>query len=216
MAVVILCNTSAALSQVSYESKSLGHPVAVQSFLPGTLVNWTAVLDNNKVLLNWTTTVEVNTKHFTIEKSFDGTEFMESALLFAAGNSNIRKQYVFSDKVSINVTRVIYYRLKMVDMDGNVKYSDIRTVRGSKPVGVMLEVFPNPTVNDLKLTISSTWINQKLLIEVCNINGVVVKSTLNQKAREIETLNVQQLPKGMYIVKVSNGTEVTAQQFLKN
>jgi len=196
-------------------NKSFTHAASVQSFLPGTLVNWTAKLDKNKVLLNWTTTIEKNSVHFTVEKSFNGVEFTDAAVLFAAGNSNIRKQYVFSEKLSHNAKN-IYYRLRMVDMDDNIKYSDVRVVRGNTPENVKLEVYPNPTANDLKLTISSEWVNEKLLIEVYNLNGRLVRSRLNEKSREVETLSVKDLTTGMYVVKVSHGTESSIQRFLKN
>jgi hypothetical protein len=194
--------------------KSLIYPGSVQSFLPGTLVNWTAKLDKNKVLLNWTTTIEKNSVHFTIEKSFNGVDFTDAAVLFAAGNSNIRKQYAFTEKLSHNAKN-IYYRLKMVDMDDNIRYSDIRVVRDNTPENVKLEVYPNPAANDLKLTISSAWVNEKLLIEVYNINGVLVSAKLNEKSRETETLSVKDLTRGMYIVKVSHGSESSVQRFLK-
>src|SRR5256885_6645873 len=60
-----------------------------QAFLPATLVQWNVVLNNNDVVLNWTTTVEKNSSHFMIERSFNGISFTEIAKLSAAGNSEI-------------------------------------------------------------------------------------------------------------------------------
>jgi hypothetical protein len=214
--IVLVISSGHAFCQTDASEKSSVSPAGIQSFLPGTLINWTATVDKNKVLLTWTTTVEKNSRHFTVEKSFDGLEFSEAALLFAAGNSDMRKQYVFSEKLSINANKAIYYRLKMVDMDANVKYSDVRTVRSNKLEGVKLELFPNPAINDLKVTVTSSWVNQKLIIQLCNINGVLVKSKVNEKAKETETIDIKDLPGGMYIVRVLNGNESSSQQFLKN
>src|SRR5690349_20633868 len=122
----------ASRSNAQQSEKTTYFPTSVQSFLPGTLVNWTAKIDKNKVFLTWTTTVEKNTLHFTVEKSFDGQEYSEVAVLFAAGNSDIRKNYVFTEKVSNNGNKLIYYRLKMVDLDRNVKYSDVRTIKDNQ------------------------------------------------------------------------------------
>ena len=54
---------SAALGNTTFAK-----PEAVQSFLPGTLVDWTVKIEKNKVVLAWTTTIEANALHFTVEK----------------------------------------------------------------------------------------------------------------------------------------------------
>src|SRR5438067_13420333 len=64
-----------------------------QAFLPVTLVQWNVVLNNNDVVLNWTTTTEKNSSRFLVERSFNGINFSEIANLSAAGNSEITRKY---------------------------------------------------------------------------------------------------------------------------
>src|SRR5687767_3470467 len=56
------------------DNKTFANPEGVQSFLPGTLVDWTVKIEKNKVVLGWTTTMEANAIHFTVEKSFNGVD----------------------------------------------------------------------------------------------------------------------------------------------
>jgi hypothetical protein len=198
------------------ETKTLVKPESVQSFLPGTLVDWTVKIEKNKVVLGWTTTIETNAVHFTIEKSFNGVDYTDAAVLSAAGNSNSRKQYAFTEKLSHNASKNIFYRLKMLDKDANLKYSDVRTIRASAQEQVKLEIYPNPAVNDLKLTVGASWVNQKLMVQVYNINGILVKTKVNEYAKETELLTVSDLPKGLYVVKVSNGSSSGLLRFVKN
>src|SRR5688500_7268649 len=132
------------LSQQDEKPGALGNktflkPETVQSFLPGTLVDWTVKIEKNKVVLGWTTTIEANALHFTIEKSFNGVDYSDAAVLSAAGNSNSPRQYAFTEKLTHNASKNIFYRLKLVDMNANVKYSDVRTVRASAQEEVKLE-----------------------------------------------------------------------------
>ena len=198
------------------DNKTFAKPEAVQSFLPGTLVDWTVKIEKNKVVLGWTTTIEANALHFTVEKSFNGVDYTDAAVLSAAGNSNSRKQYVFTEKLSHNANKSIFYRLRLLHKDENVKYSDVRTVRASAQEEVKLEVYPNPAVNELKLTVGASWVNQKLLVQVYNVNGILVKTKVNENAKETELLTVTDLPKGLYVVKVSNGSSSGVLRFMKN
>ena len=215
-AAVLIFSGTAVAQNGKEEQQADVKPETVQSFLPGTLVDWTVKIDKNKVVLGWTTTIEANALHFTIEKSFNGTDYSDAGLLLAAGNSNSRKQYAFTEKLSNNASKNIYYRLKLVDLNANVKYSDVRSVRAGAQEEVKLEIYPNPAVNELKLSVAASWINQQLVVQVYNMNGILVKTKINDNAKETELLPVSDLAKGLYFVKVSNGSSSSVLRFVKN
>ncbi len=103
---------------------AVAYQAPVAKLLPVTLVDWTVQYNNGKVSLKWATAAEHNASHFIIERSFDGAEYSDIAMLFAQGNSEIRTEYAFKDdKVSAGNSGVIYYRLKMVDMNANADAS---------------------------------------------------------------------------------------------
>ncbi len=197
--------------------KSFSYQTPVVNFLPVTLINWNATLANNNIALKWTTTEERNASHFIIERSFDGTDYSDIAMLFAVGNSDINNDYSYNDKVPAGNNGIIYYRLKMVDMDGRYKTSDIKVVRvGVSSDAVKVVAYPNPVVNDVRVTIPQNWQGKTVSYQLSNANGQVIKSYTVQYASQTEVIAMSQVPTGMYILRVINGTETAVQAVVKS
>lgn len=197
--------------------KGFDYTAPVTSMLPATLINWGATLNNNTVSLKWTTTMEKNTSHFMVERSFDGVEYTDAAMLVTAGNSDLQRNYAFNDKVPAGTSGVIYYRLTLYDMDGRTKTSDVRIVRiGKGAETVKIIAYPNPVVSDVRITIPQNWQDKKVDYQLMNTNGQVVKSFSIQHAGQTEVVSMSQVPAGMYIMKVSNGNEISAQAIVKS
>jgi len=116
--------------------------------LPVKLLSFNANLDQaqTKVNLAWSTATETNTHHFVIERSIDGKNFTEAGTMAAAGNSNELKNYQLTDNISSLNATVIFYRLRQVDVDGEVTYSQTKIIRLSKQTGNKnsLQAYPKP------------------------------------------------------------------------
>ena len=153
-----------------------------EAFLPVTLIDWNIILKNSNVELSWTTTVEKNSNHFLVERSTNGINFTEVGRLNAAGNSDITNKYKYSDKLNSNHTGIIYYRLKSADRNGNIKQSDVRIVRAKANNTMSISAFPNPVVNEIRITIPQNWQSQKVTYEISNANGVVVSQVVKSKS----------------------------------
>jgi hypothetical protein len=196
--------------------KTFSYQAAV-IILPVTLINWSAACTNNNIALKWTTTVERNASHFIIERSFDGIEYADVAMLFAAGNSDINNNYAYNDKVAAGNSGIIYYRLKMADMDGRYKTSDVRIVRiGKSSDGVKIIAYPNPVVNDVRITIPQNWQGKQVSYQLSNANGQIIKSYTIQYASQTEVIAMSQVPAGMYIMRVISGNETAVQSVVKS
>jgi hypothetical protein len=91
-----------------------------------------------------------------IERSFNGVDYDEAGMLMTGNNSENKKNYSYTDRLS-GKERVVYYRLKGVDLDGTMKYSEIRGVTLSINQAEALEItaYPNPVINDLAISIQS-------------------------------------------------------------
>ncbi len=189
----------------------------VTGTLPVSLINWTATYTNSNIALKWTTTSERNASHFIIERSFDGNEYTDAAMIFAIGNSDNVNNYSYNDKVPGNNNGAIYYRLKMVDMDGKAKTSVVRIVRlGKTSETVKLIAYPNPVINDLRITIPQNWQDKQVSYQVVNSGGQIIKSLTIAHANQTEIVTMTAVPAGMYIVKVTNGTETGTQTIVKS
>ena len=210
-----LGTSNAALRYNSIWFRSFSYTVA--TFLPVKLTSFTAnTINSNKILLNWNTAQEKNSSHFTIEKSLNGKDFADAGIVFTMGDSEIPQQYSFTDELRTDQKGMIYYRLKIVNLDGGIQYSSIKVVRLEEKPNVSILVYPNPVANDLRVTLPSTWQDKKVIIDIYTINGVLVKKFISNTASQTETINVRALNPGSYIIRSTNNVETTSHYIIKS
>ena len=184
--------------------------------LPVKLIAFNAALINKKVSLTWTTAMEKNLSHFVIERSTNGVDFTDAGILFTEGDSETARSYSFKDAVSTSGNGVLYYRLKMVDLDGKFERSTIRIIKLGQSTGKLeLQTFPNPVVNEVRITIPEGWQGKHVVYEVYTSNGQLVKRFQNKSATQTETVNMQTLQPGTYVIKAMNDTEIASQRIIK-
>ncbi|HEX6427618.1 MAG TPA: T9SS type A sorting domain-containing protein, partial [Niastella sp.] len=200
----------------SFWFKSFAYQAPVNNALPVVLNSFTAKKTSNQVVLSWSTDIETDVSHFVIQKSLNGKDFTDAGMLFTEGNSDVRKEYHFKDELRNISSGLVYYRLKIVDLDGKYKQSPVRIIRVAEDNAAgSITVYPNPAVSDVRITLSSTWQDKAVNIQVMNANGQSVTQITNAWPGQTETINVSNLTAGLYIVKVSNGVETTMQRFVK-
>ncbi len=111
-------------------------PFLINAPLPITLVYFNVKAEGKKAHLSWQTATEQNSDRFEIERSFDGLHFEKIGSVKAAGNSTSHIDYNFFDlapKKGIN-----YYRLKEVDIDNRLQYSETKTAQFGDDVPFVL------------------------------------------------------------------------------
>ncbi len=96
---------------------------STKSPLPIELLSFKAECNNMQNILTWQTASEQNNNYFTLEKSFDGENFIAFTQVQSQGNSNNLQNYSDIDYSPFNGNN--YYRLKQTDLDGQYTYSDI-------------------------------------------------------------------------------------------
>lgn len=153
--------------------------------------------------LNWTTSQESNSSHFTIERSADGNNFSQIGKVNAAGNSSVTLKYQFTDELPLSGLN--YYRLKLVDKDNSQKTSDIVSIRNSS--SSLMNVYPNPASNSVTIELH----NEKAevaQVEVTDMNGSrVLQSQVNlNSGLNRVPFNVSTLPSGVYNLNVKTST----------
>jgi hypothetical protein len=202
--------------QYSLWFKSFNYSTPVIQTLPVDLVSFNASLNGpDKVILNWATSLEKNSSHFVIERSFDGKSFDDAGLVFSNENSSATETYSFTDNIPSANSGLIYYRLKMVDMDNSFKYSDVVVVRIQKDQQFTLLAFPNPAISELRVTIPDSWQNKTVAYSIYSLSGSLVKFKINSNAGQTESLNIADLPSGSYIIRTTNGNQNATQKFMK-
>lgn len=94
--------------------------------VPVTLIDFSASEKSGKSLLLWSTATEINSSHFELERSTDGRNFETIGTVNANGNTNTRIDYQLFDYYP--ETGVNYYRLKIIDKDGQFEYSKTASI----------------------------------------------------------------------------------------
>lgn len=184
--------------------------------LPVKLMNFDAKYNAPNVMLNWSTSQEKNFNHFVIETSSDGINYKELGVVFGAGESEIQRNYSYEHK-NMNNKGLIYYRLKSVDNDDKIAYSAVRMIRTEAATKTLsLTAFPNPAVSELRLTIPANWQGKSVKFELYNANGQKVMEMMNGNASQTEVMNVNNINKGMYVVKAICDSETAMQKVMKN
>ncbi len=98
---------------------STGYP------LPLNFLSFTAQRKDGYSDLHWITVNEVNTHHFEIERSGNGTSFTSIGTMPALNDPNMN-HYSYKDHLPVN--GVTFYRIRCVDIDGQSKLSKIAAV----------------------------------------------------------------------------------------
>jgi sugar lactone lactonase YvrE len=94
----------------------------ISSLVPVELSSFSASVTLNNVELNWTTATETNNFGFSIERRSEDSEFEEIGFVKGNGTSTLINSYSFID--SKPLSGVVYYRLKQIDLDGSINYSN--------------------------------------------------------------------------------------------
>ncbi len=159
-------------------------------------------IQNKYSQLNWSTSSEQNVDHFEIESSSNVTDFKSIGSVKAVGNSSIQNNYSFNDANPFNGTN--FYRLKEVDINGNVKYSNVIHIAFNFN---KLDIYPNPAHGHIYIHNNTYFTNNdKVNINLVNVDGQTV---LNQEyttaGGELITINVPpSIATGMYVLNITN------------
>lgn len=169
--------------------------------LPVILASFKVALEGNIACLRWTTTSEINSNHFEIERSFDTKTWTKIGEMDCKKTGDAIAHYTFNDLT--NLTGNVYYRLKMIDNDGTFAYSRIGVVSFEKS---NLIAFPNPFDTGRPLTLFAG----NKIIEKLKFFGSSGKMEL-ETAGEPAPSHLRALPAGQYLIKVffQDGTTET-------
>ena len=201
---------------VSQSSHVAGNIENQEFSLPLVMTAFKAVLKNNKVTLSWTTGLEKRLSHFVIERSTNGIDYKETAIVFAVTNSSAKQNYSYQDAINIHESGILYYRIKLVDPVGKFQNSTVKLIRVSDQASVMeVTTYPNPVVNELRITIPDGWQNQPVSYEVYTSNGKLLKRTVSNNANQTEVLNMQDCAAGVYLIRTSTRTDTKSRCIVK-
>ena len=174
--------------------------------LPLDLLTFTGSLQrDNTTLLQWKTENEINASHFIVERSTDANIFIAIGQVRAQGSSNTTTQYSLVDNNIANLSSpVIYYRLKMMDIDGSFKYSNIVPISLADITG-KITLAPNPVINEVKVNITAPADGKVQWKLIDNAGRVIMYNSLlvRKGVGNILNIDMTKLANGSYYLSVS-------------
>ena len=187
------------------------------STLPVTLVTFLGNYRNENATLIWETENLSNFSHFEIQRSSTGSNFITVGSINKKGDGLSRTQYQFIDNLSgINGT-IFYYKLKMVDANGQFKYSNVVLIRKEQKNGTNLVITPNPVMSGVKATANFTAAaSSKVVFKIIDMSGKVVLTQQNnvlQGNNSVSINSLDRLQSGIYMLQLNNGQSMTTTKF---
>jgi len=106
--------------------------------LPIELLSFDGSKEEDYNLLKWSTASEIDNDYFLLERSQDGTNWVNINSTDGMGNSNTKVDYLFRDFTFTN--DVNYYRLTQVDFNGVSETFDIISINNSRKQKQILKI----------------------------------------------------------------------------
>lgn len=186
----------AALAQTNIEAPGAGN-------LPATLLSFAGLRQGNSTTIKWTVAQEQNVQSYNIERSENGRNWNTIGTIASLGNTSTQRTYNFSDNNSSGARQ--QYRLRIVDSNGAIKFSNIIIVGGTKSTVLALNgLFPNPTTSDVNLIIEAP-VKDNITITVLDAMGHLTKTL--QAAVEAGSntvgIDLSHTDAGSYLVRVT-------------
>ncbi len=164
--------------------------------LPVMLLSFTAEAVGTSHLIKWVTTSEINTNRFEVQRSANGRDFVSVGNKTPMGGSGNGATYSFN--VSQPWQGNNFYRLKMVDNDGTVAYTNIVLLKNT--AGLQVSVYPNPTADWLYVSIPAFANSQPINASLLDGAGKLVAQPL-LIAGTRNGIAVSHLPAGVYTLR---------------
>lgn len=157
--------------------------------------------ESGEVVLKWGTGSELNNDFFTIERSYNASNWEVIGIERGHGIASEEHNYSYTD--DIKRVGTLFYRLSQTDFDGTRKDLQTITVKSDLENNHVL-LYPNPGKGQFTLLFTQKREESGLSIEMFDTTGgqVEVDYTLSD---DKVTFQLDNKPRGMYMLKVSSG-----------
>lgn len=175
--------------------------------LPAIINDFKVEKDGMNHKLQWTTTNEINSKGFNVERSIDGINFSSIQFIQSKANNGISSGLIFYAVLDKNVLNGNnFYRLKQIDNDGKFSYSPTVVIKAGKTTNMVLNsVYPNPVKEIFTINIEAPK-QDNVSIILTDLSGKILinKFKLLNMGNNILPINIASLASGVYALTITN------------
>lgn len=168
--------------------------------LPIDLISFDIACNEEKAIAKWEIAAGNNNAYFELQVSENGANFETLEIISAQENQTIYTANILKNKGS-------YYRLKMVDENNNISYSNILSVSCDfkNEAAQSTILFPNP-INDIINIKYTSDKNESINFDIINVQGQVMYSNIfqAQTGENVYTFNSINLVNGVYFLRLKS------------
>jgi hypothetical protein len=171
------------------------------SALPVEMSMFTVTCDAHASKVVWQTQSEINSSHFILEQSPDGTNWEPVVTMQAAQNSSTPILYSANHPTGNNGH---YYRLIQVDLDGQFKIYGPITASCTGGNALNESIYPNPSNGDFSVALSNYAAGAGELVLINTYGQTVLRQQINiESDLHLSHVFNHNLANGLYYVFVS-------------
>jgi hypothetical protein len=193
--------------------------------LPITLASFTGQALPNGVRLDWTTLTEINNYGFYVQRRRNiDSLFVDVPNSFIPGHGTTTEPHTYTYTDIAASSGAWYYRLKQMDLDGTVHYSEpiqvqvLTDVKELAPLVFALnQNYPNPfnPQSEIKFSVEATG---RTTLQVYNIAGQLVVTLFDDVAEAGQYYRVrfssENIASGVYFYRLQSGTKSDLKKML--
>jgi hypothetical protein len=181
--------------------------------LPLSIVSFTGNRSGSYNSLNWTIANEVNVLHYELQRSTDAVNFT-TINIQNAKNNNGTALYNYDDVAAMQSK--VYYRLKCIDNNGDIKYSGIVIIEANQNSRKDLYVIKNP-VNDKIDIYAGVQVKGMYSYTLANAAGQIVQAgTMDIKIQGVYSIKFNSaVAPGIYMLLLRSNDNVLQKSILK-
>lgn len=187
-------------------SESRAFVAGTQGPVPVTISDLRGSAKDNKVTLQWKTENETNVSQYIIERKRTGESQFVNAGSKKAMGSNSSNEYSFDD-YAVKPSETYVYRLKIVDKDGKISYSNLVSVRMPSGKVLSMNIYPNPSTTVANVAIENPA-GGSVKVKIYNVSGAQIAELNGGSGKNINlSLPVQTMAAGTYWIEVKSEFE---------
>jgi hypothetical protein len=209
---ILYCDIADTCGRTWYQEHEL--IVCPASTLGLTLKNFNGSKSGSDNILTWTTEMEINAGRFELELSRNGSNYEKIAAIPAIGNGTGTQDYTYTH---LSQEKSGWYRLKIIDRDGNSKYSGIVAINRSESKLMVSAAYPNPFTKQMTVSIQSEYSGLTNL-RLSSMSGRLVRDinvNLHKGSNNIEITGLDHLQEGIYFLRVTSQDGSSSMRLLK-
>lgn len=157
--------------------------------------------------IKWTTSSEINSDKFILQRSSDAINYEDISEVKAAGNSTELRSYTVIDHDLSPGT--YYYRIKQTDLDAHFELSETRIIKISEGKIIDLLAYPNPSTGQVTVKFRASD-SEEVELHIVDQRGriVAMHNLLAQRGVSSIDLDLSKFEAGPYTIKATTKDQI--------